>query len=54
MDISSKRLSDFRRDITIIKDNYNTEHATLLSEIAELQEKIKVAKREYDIEQKSL
>jgi hypothetical protein len=54
IDISSKRLSDFRRDITIIKDNYNTEHATLLSEIVELQEKIKVAKREYDIEQKSL
>ncbi len=54
IDISSKRLSDFRRDITIIKDNYSTEHATLLSEIAELQEKIKVAKHEYGIEQKAL
>jgi DNA repair exonuclease SbcCD ATPase subunit len=54
IDISSKRLSDFRRDITIIKDKYSTEHATLLSEIAKLKEQIQIAKNEYDIEQKSL
>ncbi|MCF6459177.1 ATP-binding protein [Pseudoalteromonas sp. MMG024] len=54
IDISSKRLSNFKRDITIISDNYTEEHATVLSEISELKEHAKITKNEYDIKQRTL